>query len=224
MKAPPCGSSISIIQSMVKLALESTSISSSNNNNTRVSDDVTLPRKEVLYDLGCGDGRVCLEAYWHCYEELAQEEGRQCDLQCVGVEIEEDLVTRFQDLIDQLSLPSFKTSGEEQDHSSKIHAIHGDLCQVLESLLKRKEDRDDGGDSSDSKKYSDLPIPTIITLYLLPEAIKLIQPILIKMLQTMKPLTIICNTWGMNKEVTPSKVVDALDEETGNQAKLFIYQ
>jgi SAM-dependent methyltransferase len=48
---------------------------------------LSITASDVLYDLGCGDGRVCLEA-WHIY---------QC--RAIGVEVERALVDRAEGLI-----------------------------------------------------------------------------------------------------------------------------
>eukprot|EP00559_Dactyliosolen_fragilissimus_P004144 CAMPEP_0184864284 /NCGR_PEP_ID=MMETSP0580-20130426/14410_1 /TAXON_ID=1118495 /ORGANISM="Dactyliosolen fragilissimus" /LENGTH=157 /DNA_ID=CAMNT_0027362999 /DNA_START=16 /DNA_END=489 /DNA_ORIENTATION=+ len=98
--APPCGSSLSVVRSIIELAFSGRrriepddSDQRSNMKGISESSSSIGDNQEVLYDLGCGDGRVCLEAYW----KLA---GRK--IQCVGIEIEEDLVERFKYLIAKL--------------------------------------------------------------------------------------------------------------------------
>ena len=44
--APPCGTSVSTIHSILQF--------------------LQLHGDDVLYDLGCGDGRICLEAWHRC--------------------------------------------------------------------------------------------------------------------------------------------------------------
>lgn len=65
--APPCGTARSTIHEILKC--------------------LNINSADVLYDLGCGDGRVCLEA-WHMYHCRA-----------IGVEVERDLVDRANELI-----------------------------------------------------------------------------------------------------------------------------
>lgn len=59
----------------------------------------------MLIDLGCGDGRICIEA------------ARQFGARARGVEIEEFLIDRFQQLID---------SNQLQD---RVSVSHGDLLK-----------------------------------------------------------------------------------------------
>ncbi|KAI2489463.1 Mycolic acid cyclopropane synthetase [Fragilaria crotonensis] len=75
--APPCGTSIPTIHALLEFA--------------------SVSETDVLYDLGCGDGRVCLEALVHGRAQY-----------CVGVEVEQDLMERFQHLI-----------GTVRDHKAK---------------------------------------------------------------------------------------------------------
>jgi SAM-dependent methyltransferase len=65
--APPCGTARSTIHEIL--------------------ERLHITAADVLYDLGCGDGRVCLEA-WHIYHCRA-----------IGVEVERDLVDRAEVLI-----------------------------------------------------------------------------------------------------------------------------
>jgi len=228
--APPCGSSLSIVHSILKLAF------GYGNTNDQVNNERNA---EVLYDLGCGDGRVCLEAYWHF--------GRSFNnLQCIGVEIEEDLVVRFRELISRLpkydspSMNRIEEIDEEPvenvgllNHSLQVHAIQGDLCEILEHLLRKMKNSREAGmvlssntlmdqNRSPSIEQSSLPIPTIITLYLLPEALTLIEPLLTEMMNIHKRLRVVCNTWGF-KSIHPAQIIDAIDEETGMGTKLFLY-
>ena len=231
--APPCGSSLSIVHSLLDLAFESVMQGNDLNNND----------EEVLYDLGCGDGRVCLEAYWRYYKTKDDgKNGNNREMQCVGVEIEEDLVVRFRELIEKL--PPISPPGEKVDnviqgnvktlnHSPKIHAVQGDLLEILTFLMDRqkKEFKTTVGNTKTNASaelevlpYDDLPLPTIITFYLLPDAIRLIEPKLIEMMKLNPFLRIVCNTWGMqNKSIKPVKTVDAIDQETGLSTKLFLY-
>ena len=227
--APPCGSTLSLITQLLDLAF-----------NDIHNCDLNNDKNVIFYDLGCGDGRVCLEAYWN-FVHSNKSKGK---IECVGVEIEEDLVERFQFLIDQLpknaAILPISEKGEKYgsgtfNSASCIHAVHGDLCELLDYLLKRQKDTvkdNDGIDinaSSETVKYPDgksrfsnLPIPNIITMYLIPEAIKLIEPQLVQMLKLFPNLRIVCNTWGL-KGVEAFRTFDCLDEKTGCDTKLFLY-
>jgi len=223
--APPCGSSISVVHSLIDLAFES------------VQED---EEDCVLYDLGCGDGRVCLEAYWRYMndDKSDRRKNSQRRMQCVGVEIEDDLIIRFRELIGKLQPPPTRVDeggredGSDQSvtHSSRIHAVKGDLCEVLKSLVDRQkklrvvdEKMRANNNEGEASPYEYLPLPTIITMYLLPESITLIEPTLLEMMSLNPKLIIICNSWGMRKSVSPAKTVNAIDGETGLTTTLFLY-
>jgi hypothetical protein len=169
--APPCGSSITTIH--------------------RLFDFAELSASDVLYDLGCGDARVCLEAYARY----------QCTT--VGVEIEEDLVNRANFLISNL------TVNPATHHGTKIPVVlQRDLRDVLGALVRKVQEGLDSqcptssvaDESSSSVSYDDLPLPTIVVMYLLPDAIDLIQDDLVSLLQALPPnFRVVCNTWGMKK-------------------------
>jgi len=223
--APPCGSSISVVHSLIDLAFESTQLDQEDH---------------VLYDLGCGDGRVCLEAYWRYMndDKNHRRQNPQRIMQCVGVEIENDLIIRFRELIGKLPpLPTRMDEGDEEGgsdmsltHSSRIHAVKGDLCEVLQSLVDRQKKIGEADDKmatfikeGETSPYNYLPLPTIITMYLLPEAIALIEPTLLEMMSLNPKLKIICHSWGMRNSINPAKTVDVIDEETGLDTSLFLY-
>ena len=136
--APPLGSNLSTIHEILQLG--------------------NISSNDTLYDLGCGDGRVCLEAYvkYECKH-------------CIGIEIEDDLVDRFNALKQSIKI----------DPNREIKVIHSDICNILDKLVNSNE----------------LPIPTIIYIYLLPAAIERIQPNLEILLR--KNVRIVCNTWGL---------------------------
>jgi hypothetical protein len=161
--APPCGTSVSTVHKLLSFA--------------NVSSD------DILYDFGCGDGRICLEALV-----------RHDCAQCVGVEVEEDLVCRFQYLISKLP-----------DSRDRIMAIQADLHQILDALLKRAQSAKDVSESGSTEpcetipSFRDLPTPTILVLYLLPEAIKELECNLIELLKLLPRFRIVCNTWGLQQ-------------------------
>jgi hypothetical protein len=179
--APPCGSSIPLIHSLLSFA----SVSS----------------KDVLYDFGCGDGRICLEA-------LIKSNCRQC----VGVEVEDDLVTKGNALISELP-KDFKLTS---DGKPRVQLVQADLREVIQGLLAAQKSM---AESSDETGYfGDLPMPTIIVLYLLPEATAELEKDLIALLQYSR---IVCNTWGL-PSVKHSQKID-VPEEGGASTTLFLY-
>lgn len=135
--APPCHSELDVIQPMLTLI------------ETHQSYLPSDSSQWVFYDLGCGDGRVCIEATkkFHCTS--------------IGVEIEEFLVEKFKQNIERL----------EPEVGKKLSAIHGDLREV------------------------DLSPGTVISMYLLPEAIELIKDQLIDALK--RGAMVVCNSWGL---------------------------
>jgi hypothetical protein len=164
--APPCGTSVSTIHKI----LEYLQLDADN---------------DILYDLGCGDGRICLEA-WHLYKCKA-----------IGIEVEDDLSGRAQCLIrklllesDQLSLSSLKTFPD-------VHCM--DLRHLFHLWAKIDYDAVDDDDDDGNTEYKNrFPLPTIIFLYLLPEALLEIKPKLKKLLKKApKNCRIVCNTWGI---------------------------
>lgn len=174
--APPCGSSVSTIHSLLDLA-------------EITSDD-------VLYDLGCGDARVCLEAFARCH------------CRTVGVEIEADLVQRANRLI-----AHWESRGtvDERLRQRIPRVLSKDLRDVLRALVRQAVHASTtsgrlGGEEDDERvtpdrtvdSMADLPLPTVIVMYLLPEAIDLIQYDLIQLLKTLpNNFRIVCNTWGI---------------------------
>jgi hypothetical protein len=182
--APPCGTSVSTIHKILSFAQVSAS--------------------DVLYDFGCGDGRICLEALV-----------RHDCARCVGVEVEEDLVLRFQYLISKLP-----------DSTNRIMAIQADLRQVLAALLKRAEcgqdvSEDCSTEECETSPLSDLPLPTILVLYLLPEAVKQLECDLIELLRLLPRFRIVCNTWGL-PQLKASNTVQ-IEETNGGTSTVFLY-
>lgn len=179
--APPCGSSIPLIHSLLSFA----SVSS----------------KDVLYDFGCGDGRICLEA-------LVKSNCRQC----VGVEVEDDLVVKGNELISKLPNNYKLTS----DGKPRVQLVQADLREIIQGLLVAQNPKAESNDETSS--FRDLPMPTIIVLYLLPEAIAEMGKDLIALLRYSR---IVCNTWGLPSVKHSKKIV--VPEEGGASTTLFLY-
>ena len=167
--SPPCGTCVSTIHAMLGF--------------------LDLRTNDVLYDLGCGDGRICIEAYtkYKC-------------AQCVGIELESDLVTKANNMISKLTMThvernirsSSTTSSSRESRSRKIHILQGDLRHLLKKLvdldpkssslthscLPEMVSRDDDQDFKKGDSHVDvvqLMMPTVIVLYLLPEAIDVLE-------------------------------------------------
>ena len=147
------------------------------------------PQNDVLYDLGCGDGRICLEG---------------AARHAVGVEVEADLIQRFRQWI--AALPADRS----------VQAVHADLRHVLSSLVKRAKGE------VDVSEFRELPLPTIIVMYLLPEAIQELEGDLLLLLAMLEPLKIICNTWGLTS-VQPANVLEVEEGSGGGTTTLFLY-
>jgi SAM-dependent methyltransferase len=172
--APPCGTSIATIHAILQFA--------------HIASD------DVVYDLGCGDGRMCLEAYhvYHC--------------QTVGVEVEADLVERANYLVSQLS--SFDAL------HNRPRILHTDLRNVLEDLLAMTAL--EGKDTT-----LPLPIPTVILLYLLPESLKELECQFQSLLKSIPHLRIVCNTWGLPSLQAVQK--ECLKQDNGAVTDIFLY-
>ena len=124
--APPCQAEMDVVESIIKLA--------------------ETDKNSYLFDLGCGDGRICIQA------------SKMYGCRSLGCEIEDNLIEKF------------KLSCEHYHLEDKVKIVHGDLLNL---------------DFSDA---------TIITIYLLPEAIEILKPKLIEALK--RGCVIVCNTWG----------------------------
>jgi hypothetical protein len=186
--APPCGSSVSTIHRILEFA--------------------GLCADDFLYDFGCGDGRVCLEA--------------NAKYQCrtVGVEVEDDLVQRFQQLIDDNIV--------NMTEKNRPRVVQQDLRVVLQHLVDQvqQEPSQKGPQHASSSSVAlgnslDLPLPSVIVLYLLPEAIAAIQDSLIILLSALPNLRVLCNTWGMpHLDAADSRQIR---EKSGAITPLYLY-
>tara|TARA_B110000971_G_C19889460_1_gene444595 strand:- start:294 stop:836 length:543 start_codon:yes stop_codon:yes gene_type:complete len=133
----------------------------------RMLDQANITPNDVVYDLGCGDGRLCFEA---------NSRGAK---KCTGVEIIEEVADHFKQIILERKL------GDE------VVCVCGDLL-----------DHD----------YKDA---TVLLIYLLPEALVLIEERVQLLLESSRKsgsgLRVICNTWGFQNIKEDEKV--ALYEE-----------
>ena len=135
--APPCQSDMEVVGEILKFANPGPS--------------------SVLFDLGCGDGRICILA------------SKLFGCKSVGCEIEDVLVEKFRQNV-------ARTKTDEL-----VTIVQGDLRSL------------------------DLAAATIIVIYLLPESISEIEPVLVEALR--RGCVIVCNSWGL-KSVEPVAVLD----------------
>ncbi|ETV83254.1 hypothetical protein H257_04025 [Aphanomyces astaci] len=84
--APPCQSEYDVVHEILQLA--------------------NVAADDVVFDLGCGDGRICIAA------------ARRHGASAVGIEIEAHLIDKFQRKIDRYNL---------QD---RVRVLHGDLLEA----------------------------------------------------------------------------------------------
>eukprot|EP01038_Epipyxis_sp_PR26KG_P006933 gene6933-9486_t len=91
--APPCQSEMIVVQSILELAEPYLTMTSKG-------------KECCLFDLGCGDGRICISA------------SKLFGCKSIGCEIEESLIEIFNQRITQFDL------------SSLVVAIHGDLRNI----------------------------------------------------------------------------------------------
>ena len=88
--APPCQAELDVIDTILDFA---GSIDPSDN----------------VYDLGCGDGRICMRA------------NSRFKCSASGVEIEPDLIEKFKEYISRI---------EDEEERGKVKAIQGDLREI----------------------------------------------------------------------------------------------
>ena len=88
--APPCQAELDVVHSILNLA---------------------EPKSDsILYDLGCGDGRICCEA------------SKRFSCRSVGCEIEPHLIEKFRHHVSRLS---------DREIAKKIEIVEGDLRNLL---------------------------------------------------------------------------------------------
>ena len=185
--APPCGTSVSTIHELLKFA--------------------SVSESDVVDDLGCGDGRVCLEALVHFRAQ-----------HCVGVEVEQDLIERFQSLID--GLPESVT---KLNDVVRINAVHADLRQVLSYLVAQVESQKGNTAVITMKEpFQNLPPPTVLVLYLLPESVRTLEPDLLKLIAGLEDFRIVCNTWGL-ETIEATKVVEVMEPDSAASTVFRLY-
>ena len=141
--APPCQTAMDAVTQMIELAAPKPT--------------------DYLIDLGCGDGRIPIEA------------SLRFNCRSAGIELEQRLVDVFNERISLMKV------------ESSVEAVCGDILDVQLS-----------GDMINRA--------TIITVYLLPDAVEKIRPLLETALITTKDLRIVFNTWMPKSWAHKSKV------------------
>ena len=181
--APPCGSGIPTIHKFLEFA--------------------EVSSKDTVYDLGCGDGRVCIEAF------------ARHGCVSVGVEVEDDLVDRAKCLISKLPQSSVPAPKIVKDDLRRV-------LKMLVHLVKKRDSDDENGKSSFEGLGLCLPLPTVIIMYLLPAALREIEGDLVILLKELPmDLRIVCNTWGL-ASLKPVKRED-FREESGSITSALLY-
>lgn len=110
---------------------------------------LSLSETDVLFDLGCGDGRLLMAA--------AQ---RTPGLRCIGIEIDPVYVNRAVDAL----------STAPTDVASRIDIREGNVLNMI-GAPEKTSDSDDG-----QRNLSFTADATAVFVYLLPTGLKMIQP------------------------------------------------
>jgi hypothetical protein len=200
--APPCGTSIPTIHKILKIA--------------------SIHSEDVLYDLGCGDARVCLEA-WIAY-----------GCRTIGIEVEADLVQRAHTLVDRCRNSGDAKMKEKINRRPLPKVYPMDLRAVLDQLVRQASIKYPAESSTlsaveqnvkDQTCTVDLPLPTVIILYLLPESLKEIQPQLSILLDCLpNNFRIVCNTWGIpNWKAAQESLVEEETSPLGVRTSIYVY-
>ena len=140
---------------------------------------LNLRADDVLYDLGCGDGRICLAACGAGVSSASTPAGSAspdplplCGVfRAVGVELESDVCDVFEADIERAGL------------RGRVSCVRGDLRDV---------------DISDA---------TVVVLYLLPEGVAAVQDKVVALMTAKEGVRVLCISWGL-KGVKESKRVD----------------
>lgn len=169
-----------------------------------------LTSNDVLFDLGCGDGRMLINA--------AQ---RVPGLRCVGIELDRVFVKRGHEALQKLP-PSVQ---------SRVDIRQGDLLQAmgesLQSIPGSETLRDGDDDESimgrDCRNLSLFKDATAVYLFLLPKGIQKIQTLLnavvAKRKLDRKPLHVVAYMFSV-REWEPSLV----DRTTKGEVPLYLYK
>ena len=113
-------------------------------------DLLQIQSSDILFDLGCGDGRMILRAA-----------SRVDGLRCVGIELDESLAARGRDIADKATAVA-----------DRIEIRHGDVLAELNTMGQPSI-----GEQSDHK-LTLLDDATAVFVYLLPQGLKQVKVLL----------------------------------------------
>ena len=118
-----------------------------------------LQPSDVLFDLGCGDGRMIIRAA-----------SRVDGLRCVGIELDESLVARGRDMV------IAKTSADKAALTDRVEIRNGDVLAEMKMIGQApppqpKNDKDVLAES----KLTLLDDATAVFVYLLPQGLKRVK-------------------------------------------------
>ena len=119
-------------------------------------DLLELQPSDVLFDLGCGDGRMLLRAA-----------SRVDGLRCVGIELDESLVARGRE-----NMAMTKRSAGKASLIDRIEIRHGDVLAEMNTM-----GRPSIGEQS-KNNFSLLDDATAVFVYLLPQGLKQVKILL----------------------------------------------
>ena len=125
-------------------------------------DLLQLQPSDVLFDLGCGDGRMIIRA-------ASQVEG----LRCVGIELDESLVARGRDMA------IAKTSADKADLSHRVEIRNGDVLAEMTMIGRPAPTPPTNGDIVERiNELTLLDDATAVFVYLLPQGLKKVKVLL----------------------------------------------
>ena len=126
-------------------------------------DLLQLQSSDILFDLGCGDGRMLLRA-------ASQVDG----LRCVGIELDESLAARGRENMDMA-----KRSADKAALADRVEIRHGDVLAELKTMgqLAPATASTSIGEQS-NRKLSLLDDATTVFVYLLPQGLKQVKILL----------------------------------------------
>mmetsp|Transcript_15732 Transcript_15732/g.45350 ORF Transcript_15732/g.45350 Transcript_15732/m.45350 type:complete len:219 (+) Transcript_15732:53-709(+) len=125
-------------------------------------DLLQLQSADILFDLGCGDGRMIIRAA-----------SRVDGLRCVGIELDESLVARGRDMAIAIS------SAHKAALADRIEIRNGDVLADLNRLGQPAPATEDiSGEQRSNHKLALLDDATAVFVYLLPQGLKKVKLLL----------------------------------------------
>ena len=118
---------------------------------------LSLNEEDVLFDLGCGDGRFLIAAA-----------DRTSGLKCVGIEIDCVYIKRAEESLSAAPL----------EIANRVEIREGDVTKLIGRYTKHTDDSDANSRLDNNGELSLLHDATAVFLYLLPKGLKAIKLIL----------------------------------------------